>query len=235
MPALAVHGLVKSHGTGAARVEVLRGIDLEVAAGELVAVMGPSGSGKSTLLHLVAGLDSPTSGSIRVGGQDITTLGDDQRTLLRRRHIGLVFQHFGLLDMMTAEENVALPLVIAGSPRKAARTRAAEALEQVGLAHRRGHLPGELSGGEQQRVAIARALIIDPVLLLADEPTGNLDSASGAQVLDLLRRLGDQRRRAILLVTHDPAQARVADRVVMLRDGRNVSSLPEAMGARHAA
>jgi len=217
---LIIQDLHKSVGPEHNPIKVLQGIDLTVAAGEFVAVMGPSGSGKSTLLNLVAGLDSPSRGSIRVGEQDLATLDDDERALLRRRRIGVVFQRFQMLDMLTAEENVALPLAIAGRSRHAARRRAATALAEVGLDQRRHHRPAELSGGEQQRVAIARALVIEPTLLLADEPTGNLDSTSSAQVLRLFRELADRRRHLILMVTHDPDQAAVADRRVEVRDGR---------------
>jgi putative ABC transport system ATP-binding protein len=231
VPALAVRGLTRTVGMPGNRVEVLRGIDLEVAAGQFVAITGPSGSGKSTLLHLFAGLTSPTSGSIRIGPHDLACLDDDGRALLRRRWIGLVFQDFQLLDLLTAEENVALPLTIAGRSRRDARRAAAGALERVGLGHRRRHLPGELSGGEQQRVAIARALVIDPVLLLADEPTGNLDSANSNQVMALLIELAREGRLTILLVTHDPRQAAIAHRIVVLRDGRIAADGP---GEHHA-
>jgi putative ABC transport system ATP-binding protein len=231
--ALVVTGLTKSYGPPANRVEVLRGIDLRIEPGEFVAVMGRSGSGKSTLLHLIAGLTPPTSGSIRIGPHELIHLGDDARALLRRQWIGVVFQSFQLLDMLTAEENVALPLAIAGYPRKMAQRQARAALEQVGLMHRRQHHPDTLSGGEQQRVAIARALVIDPFLLLADEPTGNLDSASAAGVLALIRRLADQRRRCILMVTHDATQAAAADRIIELRDG--CIAAPPAVGARMAS
>jgi putative ABC transport system ATP-binding protein len=217
---LTAEGLTKHYGSGPGRVEALRGLDLGLAPGEFVAVMGSSGSGKSTLLHLLAGLDQPTAGRIRLGETDLAALSDDERTLLRRRRIGLVFQSFQLLDMLTAEENVALPLTIAGRPGPEALRRAATALDVVGLAPRRRHRPHEMSGGEQQRVAIARALVIDPSILLADEPTGNLDSHQAARTIALLRRLVDERGHALLLVTHDPGHAGLADRVLRLRDGR---------------
>jgi predicted ABC-type transport system involved in lysophospholipase L1 biosynthesis ATPase subunit len=217
---LSVKGLTKEHGTGAARVQALRGVDLEVRPEEFVAVTGASGSGKSTLLHLAAGLDRPTAGSIRVAGIDLAGLGDDERTILRRRCIGLVFQSFHLLDMLSAEENVALPLAICGRCGAEARRQAVRALERVGLGQRRWHRPHELSGGEQQRVAIARALANDPLLLLADEPTGSLDSVQGTRIIDLLRGLADERRQTLLLVTHDAAHARLADRALTLQDGR---------------
>ncbi|MBI1914171.1 MAG: ABC transporter ATP-binding protein [Planctomycetes bacterium] len=221
-PAVEVCGLTKVFDSGEARVEALRGVDLSVRRGEFVSVMGPSGSGKSTLLHLVGGLDLPTEGTVRVEGTDLAMLKDDALTLLRRRRIGFVFQAFNLIDVLTAEENVALPLLIDGVAEAEAHRRAAEGLEQVGIGHRRGHWPGKLSGGEQQRVAIARALVTGPLLLLADEPTGNLDSATGDQVLALLRRLADEQRQTILMVTHDARQAARADRLVRLRDGRVV-------------
>jgi putative ABC transport system ATP-binding protein len=227
-PAVEVRALTKVFGTGEARVEALRGIDLTVAQGQFVAVMGPSGSGKSTLLHLVGGLDAPTAGSVRVGGQDLGALDDDRLTLLRRRRIGFIFQAFNLLDVLSAEENVAIPLLVDGLAEAEAHRRAAAALELVRLGHRRHHLPGRLSGGEQQRVAIARALVTRPLLILADEPTGNLDSTGGDQVMGLLRGLADDQGQTILMVTHAPRYAAVADRLVHLRDGRVVEeqSLP---------
>jgi len=229
---IAVRRVTKVYGSGSAPVEALRGIDLRIEPGEFVAVMGSSGSGKSTLLHLIAGLDRPTSGSVTVGGHELALWGDDELTLLRRRWIGVVFQAFNLLDVLSAEENVALPLAIAGTPQSLARERARRALEQVGLAHRRRHLPGQLSGGEQQRVAIARALVIEPLILLADEPTGNLDSAGGTQVMDLLRHLADTRRQTILMVTHDAGHAARADRIIRLRDGRVVAEQPSDRTAK---
>jgi putative ABC transport system ATP-binding protein len=217
---LTAQALTKQYGSGPGRVEALRGIDLALASGEFVAVMGSSGSGKSTLLHLLAGLDRPTGGRVWLGGIDLGTLTEDGRALLRRQHIGLIFQSFQLLDTLTAEENVALPLAISGCRGRQLRVRAAEALDVVGLAHRAGHRPHELSGGEQQRVAIARALVTDPPILLADEPTGNLDSVHGTRIIALLRRLVDERRHALLLVTHDPGHAGLADRILRLHDGR---------------
>jgi putative ABC transport system ATP-binding protein len=221
---LVAAGLTKAYGTGTACVEALRGIDLTLRRGEFVAVMGPSGSGKSSLLHLLAGLDRPTSGSIRLGGVDMAVLDEDERALLRRRQIGLMFQSFQLLDTLTAEENVALPLAIAGSSADDASRRATQMLGAVGLAHRRQHRPHELSGGEQQRVAIARALVIEPLLLLADEPTGNLDSVQGDKIMTLLRQLVEERRQTLLMVTHDAEHAARADRIIHLRDGRIVAS-----------
>jgi putative ABC transport system ATP-binding protein len=219
-PVLSTAALTKVHGTCAAPVQALRGIDLSIAPGEFVAIMGSSGSGKSTLLHLLAGLDRPSSGSIRMGGLDLHTLDEEERTLLRRRRIGLIFQSFQLLDLFTAEENVALPLVIGGCKAQEARRQAQHLLEKVGLSQRRTHRPHELSGGEQQRVAIARALVINPLLLLADEPTGNLDSVQGGRIMLLLRQLVDERQQTVLMVTHDAAHAALADRTLYLRDGQ---------------
>jgi putative ABC transport system ATP-binding protein len=221
-PAALARGLTKTFGTGAARVEALRGLDLRVERGRFVAVMGPSGSGKSTLLHLLGGLDVPTAGTVQVGGEDLGALDDDRLTLLRRRRLGFIFQAFNLLDVLTAAENVALPLLIDGVAEAEAQRRAADALGLVGLAQRRHHLPGRLSGGEQQRAAIARALVGRPLLLLADEPTGNLDSAAGDQVMALLRRLVDEQGQTVLMVTHAARHAALADRIVQLRDGRLV-------------
>jgi putative ABC transport system ATP-binding protein len=215
-------GLARTYRHGTQTVEALRGVDLAVRRGEFVAVMGPSGSGKSTLLHLLAGLDQPTAGSVLIDGTDLARMNDDQLTLLRRRRLGIVFQAFNLIDTLSAEENVALPLVVDGVGEAASLKRARAALERVGVAERGSHLPGQLSGGEQQRVAIARALVAEPVLLLADEPTGNLDSVSGGQVLALLRRLVDEQKQTLLLVTHDARHAALADRLLRLRDGRVV-------------
>jgi putative ABC transport system ATP-binding protein len=227
-----VRRITKVFGAGHAKVEALRGIDLTIAANEFVAIMGSSGSGKSTLLHLIAGLDSPSSGTIRVGDDDLGRLNDDQMTLLRRRRIGFIFQAFNLLDALTAEENVALPLLIDGAPETAAHQRAAACLERVGLAARRGHLPKPLSGGEQQRVAIARALVTSPLLLLADEPTGNLDSTNGSQVMALLRSLVDHHDQTIVMVTHNPSHAEMTDRVIRLRDGWVVEQPMASLEAR---
>jgi len=218
-PVLVARGLVKVFGR-ATRVEALRGLDLTVSRGEFVAVTGASGSGKSTLLHLLAGLDRPTAGSIHIGAVDLGRLDEDERALLRRKHLGLIFQSFNLIDTLTAEENVALPLVLAGHRPAQARARAARVLAEVGLSHRTVHFPDQLSGGEQQRVAIARAVAIEPLVLLADEPTGNLDSKQGRAVLDLLGHFVDKHRQTLVLVTHDPAHAARADRVLHLHDGR---------------
>src|SRR5688572_26472816 len=210
----------KQFGEGEAAVEALRGVDIGVAAGEMLAIMGRSGSGKSTLLTLLGGVDVPTSGQVLLEDKDLALMTDDQRTLIRRRRIGFVFQAFNLLPILTAEENVSLPLELDGVPTAKARERAAKTLELVGLTSRRTHLPGKLSGGEQQRVAIARALVIEPAILLADEPTGNLDSANGKRITAVLRELVDQHGQTIIMVTHDPAVAEQADRVIHLSDGR---------------
>jgi putative ABC transport system ATP-binding protein len=219
-PAVEVRGLVRVFTGGATEVHALRGVDLTIQPGEFVAVMGPSGSGKSTLLHLIAGLDQPTAGEVAIDGQPLARMDDDALTLLRRRRLGIVFQAYNLIDVLTAEENVALPLVIDGLGEGEATQRAREALACVGLEGAGGRQPGQLSGGEQQRVAIARALVTRPVVLLVDEPTGNLDTATGDQVLALLRRLVDERKQTLLLVTHDARHAARADRLLRLRDGR---------------
>ena len=215
-----VHDLVKVFGEGTAQVRALDGVDLAVDEGEMVAIMGPSGSGKSTLLHIVGALETPTSGTIAVAGRRYEEAGDKALTQLRRDHIGFVFQFFNLLGSLSAEENVLLPGLIAGRADSALRRRARELLELVGLGDRASHTPAELSGGQQQRVSIARALLLKPELVLADEPTGNLDTRSGREVLRVLRELSRAEGRTILMVTHDPGAAAVADRVVFLRDGR---------------
>ncbi len=220
MNVLETRALRKSFGEGEAAVEALRGVDLGVRKGEMLAIMGRSGSGKSTLLTLLGGVDMPTSGQVLLEGVDLATMSDEERTLIRRRRIGFIFQQFNLLPILTAEENAALPLELDGKPRAEARKRAAEMLELVGLGHRRGHIPGKMSGGEQQRVAIARALAIEPTFLLADEPTGSLDSHNSERVMALLRKLVDEHQQTMILVTHDPAVAAVADRVIHLLDGQ---------------
>jgi putative ABC transport system ATP-binding protein len=216
-----IAGLARHHRTGGALVWALDGIDLTVPPGQLLAVVGVSGSGKSTLLHLVGALDTPTAGTIRVGGRPLGALSSFERALYRRTTVGFVFQGFHLVPSMTALANVALALTFQGTYGAERRRRAAEALAQVGLAHRAGHRPGELSGGEQQRVALARALVHRPPLLLADEPTGNLDRRTAAEVLGLLRQASREQGTTVMLVTHDEeGAARHADRVVRLRDGR---------------
>jgi putative ABC transport system ATP-binding protein len=219
--AVAASALTRTYGAGESAVHALRGVSLTVPAGQFTAIMGPSGSGKSTLMHLLAGLDTPDSGSVHVAGEDITRMSDRQLTRLRRRHIGFVFQSFNLLPTLTAEENVVLPLVIAGRKPEAAAVDAL--LERMGLLERRDHRPRELSGGQQQRVAVARALIGRPTVLFADEPTGNLDSRAGAEVLQLLREAVDRDGQTTIMVTHDARAAAIADRVLSLADGRVVS------------
>ena len=218
--AVEIRGLTKVFGSGETAVRALDGVDLEVVRGEMMAIMGPSGSGKSTLLHLLGALETPTSGSIALAGRDFAGLDDKELTLLRREGIGFVFQFFNLLPALTAEENVLLPALIAGKRSKEIQERASGLLERVGLSARSTHLPSELSGGEQQRVSIARALLMEPQLVLADEPTGNLDSHSEAQVLELLAELNRQEGHTIVMVTHDPKAAATASMVVFLRDGK---------------
>ena len=220
-PAVAGEGIVRRYGTGEAVVEALGGVSLAVESGQFVAVVGASGSGKSTLMHILAGLDSPTEGTVAIGGQDVTHMGDRQLTELRRRHIGFVFQAFNLLPTLTAEENILLPLRLAGRKPDAAWVEAV--IDRVGLGDRRGHRPAQMSGGQQQRVAVARALVGEPTVLFADEPTGNLDSHASAEVLALLREAVDAYGQTIVMVTHDPAAAERTDRIVELADGRIVA------------
>ena len=215
-------GLSKVYGEGSTTVHALRGISLEFPDGEFAAIMGPSGSGKSTLLHLLGALDKPSSGRVIVGGTDLSGLSDRKLTLLRRERMGFVFQFFNLIPTLSAEENILLPALIAGEKAGKYSGRLDELLELVGLSARRTHRPDELSGGEQQRVAIARALVRNPDIILADEPTGNLDSTTGAGVLDLLKESAGRYDQTILMVTHDPRAAAFADRVVFLSDGRVV-------------
>jgi putative ABC transport system ATP-binding protein len=222
--------LTRRYGEGATAVEALRGVSLDVARGELVAVMGTSGSGKSTLMHSLAGLDKPTSGTVKIADTEITGLDDAKLTLLRREHIGFVFQFFNLLPMLTAEENVLLPLTIAGE--KPDRAWVDELFAKTGLSDRRHHRPSELSGGEQQRVAISRALVTRPTILFADEPTGNLDSKTGGEILDLLRDSVETYRQTIVMVTHEPRAAAIAGRVLFLADGLIVKELSEASSAQ---
>jgi putative ABC transport system ATP-binding protein len=219
-PALQTHDLTKVYGEGETAVHALDGVSLEIERGEMAAIMGPSGSGKSTLLHLLGALDTPSSGEILLAGQRYDGLGDGELTRLRREKIGFVFQFFNLLPSLTAEENVLLPALIAGRRDEEIRRRTKELLGRVGLAERAGHLPAELSGGEQQRVSIARALLTEPEIVLADEPTGNLDTRSSGEVLRLLRELNESEGQTLVIVSHDPAAASTAGRVVFLRDGR---------------
>jgi putative ABC transport system ATP-binding protein len=218
--AVEARGITKVFGAGESAVRALDVVDLAVARGEMVAIMGPSGSGKSTLLYVIGALDAPTGGSISIGDLHFEGLDDNALTRLRRDHIGFIFQFFNLLPSLTAEENVLLPALISGRPDEHARARARALIEQVGLGDRADHLPSELSGGQQQRVSIARALLREPELLLADEPTGNLDSRSGREVLAVLRDISTREHRTVVMVTHDAVAAATADRVVFLRDGR---------------
>ena len=224
--AVSADSLVRRYGDGDSAVEAVGGVSLEVPTGQFTAIMGPSGSGKSTLMHLLAGLDRPTEGSVEIGGQDITTMGDKKLTLLRRKHIGFVFQAFNLVPTLTAEENVTLPLSIAG--KKIDRSWVDAVMERVGLDDRRSHRPAEMSGGQQQRVAVARALVAEPTVLFADEPTGNLDSRTSAEVLGLLRDAVTAYGQTTVMVTHDAHAAAVADRVLFLADGRLVSDVEGA-------
>ena len=220
---VSARNLARRYGSGDTAVDALRGVSLDVQQGELVAVMGPSGSGKSTLMHLLAGLDQPTEGTVEIAGNDITTMSDTELTKLRRAHIGFVFQFFNLLPMLTAEENVTLPLRIAG--KKADAAWLDRVLDQVGLADRRAHRPSELSGGQQQRVAIARALLSKPSVLFADEPTGNLDSTTSAEILEVLRAAVEDYGQTTIMVTHDAKAAAIADRILFLADGQVVREL----------
>jgi putative ABC transport system ATP-binding protein len=221
--------VTRRYGEGEATVEALRGVSLQVKPGELVAVMGPSGSGKSTLMHLLAALDTPTSGTVTIAGQDVGSLSDSDVTKLRREHIGFVFQFFNLLPMLDAEENIRLPLTIAGE--KADPEFFEDLLKRVGLTDRRSHRPSELSGGQQQRVAIARALVSQPSVVFADEPTGNLDSKTGGEILELLRASAEELNQTMVMVTHDANAATIADRVLFLADGVIVEELPRSSAA----
>jgi putative ABC transport system ATP-binding protein len=216
-PVVSAHDVTRRYGHGDTAVDALRGVSLTVQPGELVAVMGPSGSGKSTLMHILAALDEPTSGSVEIAGRTVGHLPDSEVTMIRRTHIGFVFQFFNLLPMLTAEENIVLPLSIAGE--KPDEGWLEELLEQTGLTDRRTHRPSELSGGQQQRVALARALVSRPTILFADEPTGNLDSKTGGEILELLRNSVNAYGQTTVMVTHEPRAAAIADRVLFLADG----------------
>ena len=218
-------GLRKQYQMGEVTVDALRGVDFVVPQGQFVAIMGPSGAGKSTLLHLMGGLDTPSDGDVELGGRRLAHLSDDEVTIVRRRQVGFVFQFFNLLPTLSAAENVALPLLIDGKRIEDYASRVDDLLAMVGLEGRRGHRPDQLSGGEQQRVAIARAFVTEPKIVLADEPTGNLDSTSGTTVLELLRRACKELNATVVMVTHDPRAASYADRVVFLKDGRTVREL----------
>jgi putative ABC transport system ATP-binding protein len=223
---VAARDITRRYGEGDTAVDALRGVTLEVAQGQLTAVMGPSGSGKSTLMHIMAALDRPTSGEIWIAGTKLGTLNDTEITKLRRKHIGFVFQFFNLLPMLTAEENVLLPLTIAGEKPEPKWRQ--ELLEKVGLTDRREHRPSELSGGQQQRVAIARALVSRPTVVFADEPTGNLDSKTSAEILELMRDSVDSFGQTTVMVTHDARAAAIADRILFLADGQIVKDLGSA-------
>ena len=237
---LSVQDVRKTYRRGGHAVEALRGVSLDVQAGTLLAVMGASGSGKSTLLHLMAGLAQPDGGRVLVAGEDVAAMGNKRLTLHRRREIGIVFQAFNLIPTLTAEENVTLPLALDGRADEAAG-KVGPLFETLGIAHRRGHKPDAMSGGEQQRIAIGRALVTDPAVILADEPTGNLDSQNGRQVCELLRDLAELHNKTIVLVTHEPAVAAYANEVAILRDGllveRFVNDTTEAgeVAARYQA
>jgi putative ABC transport system ATP-binding protein len=219
-------GVVRVYGEGDTSVRALCGVDLDVGRGKLTGVMGPSGSGKSTLMHILAGLDKPTEGEVTIDGTDISALNDTELTKLRRKHIGFVFQFFNLLPMLTAEENITLPLELAGG--KTDTDWVESVIERVGLADRRTHRPAELSGGQQQRVAIARALISRPTVVFADEPTGNLDSTTSQEILDLLRESVDTLGQTFVMVSHDPKATAIADRTLFLADGLIVKELGRA-------
>jgi putative ABC transport system ATP-binding protein len=219
--AASARAVTKTYGRGDAQVHALRGVDLDVAAGTFTAIMGPSGSGKSTLMHCLAGLDQPTSGSVTVAGRQLQDLSDDELTVFRRENLGFIFQAFNLLPMLTAGQNILLPLELAGRRVDAeARERALLLADVLGIGERLGHRPSELSGGQQQRVAIARALVTQPTVVFADEPTGNLDSSTSAEVLDHLRRCVRELGQTVVMVTHEPSAAAYADHVVTVADGR---------------
>jgi putative ABC transport system ATP-binding protein len=220
---VAARDLTRRYGEGETAVNALRGVSLSVSEGELLAVMGPSGSGKSTLMHILAGLDRPTAGEAWIADTPVARLGDAALTKLRRRHVGFIFQFFNLLPMLTAEDNILLPLALAGNEPDREWSR--ELIAKVGLAERRAHRPSELSGGQQQRVAIARALVSKPTVVFADEPTGNLDSATSAEILELLRNSVSSYGQTTVMVTHDPGAATIADRILFLADGRVVKQL----------
>jgi len=227
--------LGKQYRMGEVTVDALRDVDLGVQAGEFVVIMGPSGSGKSTLLHLLGGRDQPDSGEVWLDGRHLAALSDDNLARVRRRQIGFVFQFINLLPTLTAAENVALPLLIDDQPVEAHRARIEDLLAQVDLTARANHRPGQLSGGQQQRVAIARALVTRPAVVLADEPTGNLDSAAGNAILGLLRRTCDEQGQTLVVVTHDAHAASYADRVIYLKDGRIVHELgPDENGGKRS-
>jgi len=233
MAVLHTDQVTKRYRMGEVSVTALDAVDFSVEKGEFVAIMGPSGSGKSTLLHLLGGLDGASDGEVTLAGRPLSQLGDNDVTLVRRRNVGFIFQFYNLVPTLTAEENVALPLLIDGAKIEDHRTRIEDLLHLVGLAERKHHKPDQMSGGQQQRVAIARALVTNPAIILADEPTGNLDSKAGTAVLELLRRTCDELGHTIVMVTHDPRAASYTDRVVFLKDGRIVHQLRRADNDRH--
>ncbi len=235
MPLLEAEHLTKVYGRGETAVTALSNVSCSVDIGEFAAVMGPSGCGKSTLLHLLGGLDRPTQGMVCIDGQSLTKLSDAALTRLRRREIGFVFQFFNLIPVLTATENAALPVTLDGGNRKQAKAKARAWLERVGLGNRLDSRPDQLSGGQQQRVAVARALVAEPKLILADEPTGNLDTRAAEEVVGLLRQAADEWGRAVVMVTHDPHIAAYADRVLFLRDGVLVEDMRLARDNSHAA
>jgi putative ABC transport system ATP-binding protein len=223
VPVIEARNITKEFGQGETLLEVLRGVSLRVEPGEMLAIMGPSGSGKSTLLGIISGLDAPTAGQVFINGREITNLSENKLADVRNREIGYVFQTFNLVATLSAEENVELPVQLDRRSRFHPGKRAREVLASVGLAERRKHRPAELSGGEQQRVAIARALVNDPLVIFADEPTGNLDSVNGAAIFTLLTELNRQTRKSFVIVTHDPSIARKCHRIVYMRDGQMVT------------
>ena len=227
-------GVSKVFGKGMNRIRALDSLHLAIFRGEFIAVTGPSGSGKSTLLNVLAGLDTPTVGEVEIDGRSLSSMSDDELTIFRRRHVGIIFQFFNLLPTLTAAENVALPHRADGISRREIATRVDQALDLVDMRHRSGHRPGELSGGEMQRIAIARALVINPLLLLADEPTGNLDSKMGQDILELMKSTSERTGLTVVLVTHDLRAAGYGDRMIALRDGRvvdEVSAQPERIAS----
>jgi len=228
--AVAASDVTRRYGSGETAVDALRGVSLDIGSGQLTSVMGSSGSGKSTLMHILAGLDTPTSGEVTIAGQPITKLDDTALTKLRRDHIGFVFQFFNLLPMLSAEENITLPLQLAGT--KIDKEWVASVIDQVGLTDRKSHRPSELSGGQQQRVAIARALVSRPTVVFADEPTGNLDSTSSGEILQILRNLVETHGQTTVMVTHDPNAAAVGDRTLFLKDGLIVKEMGRCSDAR---
>jgi putative ABC transport system ATP-binding protein len=232
---LEVSGLRKTYSRGHQQVDALRGVSFSADRGQFTSIMGPSGSGKSTLLHILGGLDRPTDGSVRIDGQSLQSFTDDQLSAFRRRRLGFIFQFFNLLPTLSAAENVALPLLLDGKSMKEIAPKAHELLKMMGLAKRMDHRPDQLSGGEMQRVAIARALITDPLLILADEPTGNLDTKTGTKVLELLAEMARERHHTIIMVTHDPRAASFGHRLITMRDGLIESDgAPDPLELEHA-